>query len=155
MNMQCACWLWRAIDLVLQVCRCPTFSLSTPFHLVSVLITVWSFLSPDSTLSFPWLIPSLGFFQCVPQWFWYSVLTLLLLCKTTQAFPRSFSDKPLYALKCCLIFGFNKLAWSMLVATTFFWKSDRIPFSACLWNSRCVKQILLPALLPLKKPTVV
>lgn len=80
------------MSFVLHVWGCPTFSVSTPFHLVSVQITVWYLLPPDGTSR---SIPSLGFSPYVPRWVWYSALRPILLRQTAQAFPRSCSHKPL------------------------------------------------------------
>lgn len=130
MNTQCARWLWWAMSFVLHICMCPAFSLSTPFHLVSVQVTVWCLLPPDSSSSFPWYIPSLSFshlypsgFHIQPLYCYSSVRPLKHSLGAVLINPWPLSRSFKFSLKCCLIFGFNKLVWSMLVATTFSWKS--------------------------------
>lgn len=115
------------MSFALHVCWCPTFSVSTPFHLVSVQLTVWHLLPPEDTslrLASLHMCPSGFDIQLLEHYSSARPLKHSPGAVLINPWPMSRAFKlSSCALKCCLILGFNKLVWSMLVATTFFWKS--------------------------------
>lgn len=134
MNMQCACWLWWAMSFCSSSLQVPHFSSAYTISLAvcsdNSLMSppTWQYLKLPLIHPFSWLLP-----VCAPVVLTFSPLHCYSPVRPLMRSPGGALINPwpvsrafnlsLCGLKCCLIFGFNKLVWSVLVATTFFWKS--------------------------------
>jgi len=120
-------------ELCFSHVQVPHLFLSAPFHLVSV--QMQSDVSshpavPQASLDTSLLLapPDVcrSGFDIQPLHCYFSVRPLQHSLGVVFINPwpmRGAFKISLCDLKCCLIFGFSKLLWSILVAITFFWKS--------------------------------